>query len=806
MYFLEVPQLKKVFSRTAILTLFIFISEALYSQYYVEGIVVDENSRGIEFASVIVQKDSILINGVFTDSLGYYKLLVENPGSYSMVCRSHEFQEKTVKTYLERDTIINIKLAYLVNEISQVTVTAKAPIIIKKVDRLIFNPSAMLSNVGRSAYDLLKVSPSVFADESGNISINGIVGTGVMIDGRLLQMSGEQVKDYLKSISSDEVYRIEIISNPSSKYDAEGISGLVNIILKKNQKRGIFGTGSLSYEQTRYAKYAGYFNVNYRTEKLILYGGTTFRIGEYQLIENVENIYNRDVEPYYYYEEGVRKRKETSSFSRIGLDYNLSKRSKVGFRLEYNHNNRYSIFQYDNLYVDSVYNSVNETQNVNNSITGNLSYLFNFDSLGQTLSVDIDYMSYYQPLYSLENSTQRIINSQPTNFLFKNTSSQKIEIASIRLDYSKPLKNNKTWLDFGGKFYSLYSKNQLSFFENEFSSWIQNHSKSSDFGYYEKNLALYSIIHHEFSNKLTAQLGIRNEFTWLNGTKNQDSSLFSRTYNRLFPSMFIHYEESKNHQFSLNYTNRISRPDYSNLNPFRYYLTPNNYIEGDPFLQPAFTNSLDFSYLFKQQAYLSVYANITNGQITQVPILDHLSNSYKTLSINVDRSYSYGFSIYMSKQIFKWWQSSINVRTGLNGIKTSLENQVYERQNFNVFCMSNNQFNISSKGGISAELNVIYQPQGYTQGIFTLGRLLEVSTSVKKVFKDNKFSVVLSFADLFNSAYVTALVDEGDQFSFINGNYDKRGIQITFLYNFGKSTIEKRVDKESSIKNETERL
>jgi|GEM_PF-1286648 len=805
----------RLFSRMklALLVLFLLQSGLSNCQFSIQGVIKDESSKGIEFVAVTLSRDSVVLQGVLTDSVGRFILNVEEAGNYSLSFRSYESEERSIDFLLKSDTTLDVVLKSQAEIIPEIIVTAKVPIVIKKIDRLIFNPAAMLSNKGKNAYDVLKVAPNVNADESGNISIKGVSGTGVLIDGRLLQMSGEQVMDYLKSIPSDDIYRIEIISNPSSKYDAEGLSGLINILLNKSQKKGLTGTGTLSYEQTTYAKYGGNINLNYRSSKVNLFGGTSLHTGDYLLLENVDNVYSRAQDPYYYFEKGRRVRKELSSFSKIGMDVYLSKKSTIGVRLEHSYNHRNGVqktssdFQPNATTIDSTYYVTNTVNNFNNNFTANLSYTIDIDTLGQRFSIDADYLNYFQPEFSLESSTSRLISQvAAADLQFRNSASQKIGIYSIRSDYSKPL-NKKTWLDVGGKFYSLYTGNQLKFYERGGNNdWIQDNVRSSDFRYDEYNTALYAIVNYEFTDKFTAQAGLRNEFTVLSGSGGESGVGLDRSYNKLFPSVFLQFTQNEDHQLSLSYTSRISRPDYSNLNPFRYYITPNNYTVGDPFLQPGFTNSFDFSYLLKQNFYFSLYANLTNGQITQVPVLDPLTNSYKTISINLDQSYNYGLNVYLNHEITKWWQSSINMRAGLNGMRTTLNGASYSSQNLNVFIANNNQFSISSRQKIAAELNVMYQPKGYTQGLFTLGKMLDLSVSFRKTFKDNKCSLSVSFSDITNTAYIGAVIDETDQYSRIYGNYDKRGVQLTFSYKFGKKDIESSREKESNIESEKNRL
>ncbi len=802
---------KRVIFLVCWLFVFPFCTKA---QNTIHGVVSDSTLAGIEFVAVTLRKDSSVVVGAFTDSLGNYSISIPGTGNYSLFFTAYGFKTRSLDLGVKSDTTININLYEEVTNYGEVQVTAKIPIVEKRIDRLVYNPSVLASNRGTNVYDVLKRTPTVTADEGGNLSIKGISGARVMIDGRLLQMSNEQVMDYLKSIPSDEIYKIEIISNPSSKYDAEGVSGLVNILLERNQRKGIVGNINAAYGQAYYPNGSFDLNFNYRSEKINFFGGTSLRLGRDLLQEDVQNIYNRQASPYNYFENGRRVRDELSNFSRLGCDFFLGKRHTLGVRLEYSLSKQNSarenicdFYALEDL-IDSTYYSYIDQKSSYNTYSSNLNYVFDIDSSGQSLSIDLDYLYYDQPLRSA--STRTDLDSMGTFFkddvVFKNEAEQRISIYSGKLDYYKPI-GSKSSIEFGGKYYRINTENDLSFYDFYQSDWQQNDTKSSRFLYDESSIAGYLSFSHQFTKSFSGKVGLRNEYTTLKGSQNETEVNFNRNYNRLFPTVFLQYSKNENHQISLSYVQRINRPDYSNLSPFRYYLSPNSYVVGDPFLQPAFTHSFELSYLLKQNYYFSLYTNITNGQITQAFLLDDETNSYKTISMNLDQSYSYGLSVYFGLGLFDWWYTTLNLNAGVNGVSTSIvDGADYSRQNFNVFVFNTNQFTLSKKGKLSLESTLMYQPGGMTQGIFVLGRMLDFSVHLKKTFKNNKAAISLSGLDLFNSAYVTAKVDDESQYSFISGSYNKRGVRLTFSYKFGKKDIESQRNKTDSNEQEKDRL
>lgn len=791
---------------------FLSISSGSQAQISLKGTISDSTDFKLEFVAVILKKDSTILTGAYTDSLGNYELTIPSRGNYTVLYRYSGFNTIEQKLLLSSDTTINIVMRESFQNIEGVEVKYTIPIVEKKIDRLIYNPSTLASNNGTNAYDVLSRTPTVTTDEGGGVSIKGISGAGVMIDGRLLQMSNEQRMEYLKSISSEEIHRIEIIANPSSKYDSEGISGLVNIILSRSLVKGITGHVSAGYEQTIYPSGSLSADFNYRSEKVNIFGGTSFNLGRTLLNENVSNTFNRTLDPYYYSEVNERLQNDLSSFNRVGIDYFITPKQTIGLRTELSFNQKNghrsitSDFFQNTSSIDSTYFSYVELEQKNQTLTTNLNYVVDLDSSGRSFSVDLDYMYYTQPLRTTINMTDKRVGSTLfyNDVVFSNEANQAISLYSAKADYYHPI-NEKMYFDLGVKSYSVTTNNRLDFFNFENNQWAFDAEKSSDFNYTESNFAGYFNFSHQATEKFSYQVGIRNEYTVLKGESTETIEVPNRTYNRPFPSVFLQYAINDSNQVSLSYSQRINRPGFSNLNPFKYYLSPTSYIVGDPFLLPAFTHSFSLSYLLNQNFYFDAYCNLTEGEITQIVLLDTTTNSYQTISTNLDKTYSYGLSTYFNLSPFEWWQTSFNINAGLSAISTSVDNSLYTRTNFNVFTFNSNRFTLSKKGKMYLESVFYYQPKGSIQGTFILGRIMELSLHLSKTF-NNKATLTISGLDLLNSTYVSARVDEPSQFTLIDGSYNRRGVRVSFSYKFGKKSIQKERTKDNAVKDEKDRL
>ncbi|EKD31627.1 MAG: TonB-dependent receptor, partial [uncultured bacterium] len=610
------------------------------------------------------------------------------------------------------------------------------------------------------------------------------------------------------------VEKIEIITNPSSKYDAQGVAGLLNIILKKNARDGVNGRASASYEQTSYPKYGGDVDLNYRSGKLNVFGSTSIKKGQYLTEENLDNIYSRNITPYYYFEKDNRLRNHTSSFNKLGIDYAINESNDIGLQIEHSYflkkgaDRNDAVFINSGSMLDSIYKTGIAVRNYYNNLSGNLHYAVKLDTAGQSLSFDLDYTRYSQPENLTTTTTERYgkgTGKLGDDIIFKNQSEQKINIYAAKGDYSKRIFKD-VLLEGGSKYYSLSTDNDLIFQDKRSDEWLKNTEKSNKFEYKESNLAVYTNLSKDFGDKWSLQGGLRYEHTTWSGSSSNPGINIGKEYNRLFPSVFVQYNATPDNQISLNYTQRISRPDYTDLNPFRYYTNPNSYIEGNPFLQPAITNSVDLSYTFKTKYYFDLFLYKTQGQITQVPLLNATDHSYKYQSINLDNSYNWGFNSYIPVSIRPWWQSSYSLIVGFNGVRSNISGLAYRYSNFNIQFSTNQQFVLSKQQSFFGELNFFYQPAGATQGMFILGKMADLSVGVKKLFFKEKLTVAANLLDVLNAAYITAKVDREDQYSFINGNYDKRGIRLTITYKFGNTSMKSASERKSGIQEEKSRI
>jgi outer membrane receptor protein involved in Fe transport len=804
----------------------LFVSLFFYSILQAQsfsGFVTSQNGQPVANATLLLMRamDTSLLKTGISDSLGKFSFTHLDKKKYFLKLSSLSFKDTLISVDIGKQSVITISLAYAdsLTRLPDVVIsTTRNRLIEVKIDRIIFDPSSLVASAGSNAYEVVQKAPAISADQEGNILLRGISGVGIMVNGRILQMSPDQIMNYLKSIPADQVSKVEILTNPSSKYEAEGTAGLINIILKKNKLYGLNGTITPFIEQNKGVNVGNSLSINYKAKKVDFSLGSNIAGGKSYSLEQVDNIYSRDTDPYYYYENGNRARTQTSTFSRLNLDYSVNDNNKIGISFENSSNSRkgteanmatFSSRNIKNNY-DSTYESIISLHNLSNTFTSNINYVATLDSNGQELSVNFDYLNYHQPELSTSVQTNRFNEASAMiypSILFTNVSAQTINIYAIKVDYSKSL-NDKIFFEAGAKYNQNITSSDYNFYNVSSNIISLDSAKSDRFNYKEQNLSAYSNLSAQLTKKISSQLGIRAEKTLISESSNSNKFyLLEQNYVRIFPTIFLQYNANNNNQFVISYTKRINRPGFSSLNPFKYYSTPNSFIQGNPFLQPSFSNSIDFTYTLKQKFYFNFFAHLTDHSITQAPILSDSSFSYIYDYINVDYAYNYGFFAYIPVQVFKFWQSQFSTTISFNGVKdNSVFSNTYKYQNINYQFQVNNKFSFKSVPGFAAEVNFRYQPSGMAQGLFMLGRMADLSVGLKQSFRDKRSTISVNLLDLLNTSYVTAKVDTYNQYSYTHGNYYKRGVRIAFTYLFGKMTVKNKELKPSSIQEESQRV
>jgi hypothetical protein len=676
----------------------------------------------------------------------------------------------------------------LEKQIQEVEITAKKKLIERKIDRLVFNVENSISASGGDALDALKVTPGIKV-QNDQISMIGKSGMSVMIDDRMIQLSGDDLLNYLKTIPSDNIKSIEVITTPPAKYDAEGNSGIVNIVLKKAKKDTFSGNLKTSYTQAKYALGSFGGGLNYQKNKLTVTSNINYENGSISPYQEYTLYYPN----YKWFEENNTKNFRNNLSGRIALDYKLNDKTTIG--IEYSGSSGKFIRKGNNTsYITNSFThqldsliitpSRIETERKIHSI--NFHSVTKLDSLGKQFSIDADYFTFTSDLNN--NFSSNTFLPDGSNILNRYVSANSLSnlnfnIFSTKLNFDLPLK----WinLSFGGKISFIDNKSSISYYNTASQIPIFDSSKSNVFNYKENTQALYVSGNKKLSEKWETQLGLRLENTQTEGFSQTLNQTNKNDYLKLFPTFYLTYNPNENNTFGLNYSRRIDRPSYGNLNPFRFYSSSFNYSEGNPFLQPFYTDNTEISYSYKNY-YTSLYMSYTTNGIDEVTLVSNDNTVQKIFPYNFYKKLDFGAVQSYTFNKWSWLESNNSLVFFYSKTTSDLENALLPNiKKWTVQFNSNNSFVLNKAKTLKAELNFMYLSPSVA-GSYELSSFYYFDAGFKVLFFRNKLQAAVNFMDIFRTnkstftQYVNSIKLESYDYS------DTQKVRLSLTWNFGK--------------------
>lgn len=690
-----------------------------------------------------------------------------------------------------------------VHQLNQVVVSSKKPLYEIKIDRTVVNVDASPSNVGANVIEVLEKAPGVNVDKDGNISLKGKNAVLVMIDGRPSYLSPADLFNYLKSLPATSIDQIELMTNPPAKYDASGNAGVINIKTKKTKTMGFNGTYNSSVGQGVYNRNSNSLNMNYRKNKINIFSNMSYsNWGGFNKL-NILRKYKdeNNLVKAVFDQNSYAKNEENNNLNmKVGLDYSVSNKTNIGLVLsgfsnpESSKNNNISLLKNASYNVDSIVNSENNIKNIWENISSNIYLQHKFDSLGKELSIDIDASRF------ISNSESVLINKMlNANNIIRSSEELlgifpiDIKIASIKTDYSRPLKN-KAKFEFGAKSSYVETTNEANFFNIFPTGKTIDYNKTNTFNYTENINAAYLNYNKEI-NKWGIQIGLRAENTnakgYQKGNAIRTDSSFVRNYTNLFPTSYITYSANEKNQYSINFGRRIDRPSYQDLNPFIFYLDNFTYNKGNPFLQPQISNNFELGYTYNQFITTTINYSITDKIFQESMIQDGFATIVQTNNIGTKTNYGITTNIqYEAKKIFSsnvyFAYTHDNYKGEVAGDKLDLSADMY-------LISVNNQFKFNK--GWSAELSGWYRTKGI-EGQLLINPLSQTSMAVQKQVLKNKGTFKLGVRDIFLTNFPSGIIRFSKTEATFSNRRDSRIFSLSFTYRFGKSF--KAITKKSS--------
>jgi hypothetical protein len=794
-------------------TLFLTISmvQIAYSQNNIAGSISDNNGNILPFVTIgLLKADSTIFKATATDEKGHFQL--DNLGAKEYILKAtyigySTYFSKTIKME-ELDIELPMVILYQnTTELNEVTVVTRKPFLEQQIDRTIVNVANSIIGSSGTALDAIAQAPGITVDyQNEQIELRGKDGVLVQIDGKITYLSGPDLTAMLRGMSSDNIDKIEIITNPSAKYDASGNAGIINIVLKKNVSLGTNGVYTLGLGSGVHYRSRSSLGLNHRTKKINIFGNYSINkggnffdlaISRTQPDGDLQNMVNQNTHLVF---------DVLGQNAKIGLDYFLNKNTTIGMTLTGIWNNHdeagLATFKARRSTTTPIYSEASTQKTLDNVAQNklvNVNMQHNLKNKGQ-FSIDFDY-GYFGKEFANSLITTTItqdVNREKLVPELLNETVTDIEINTLKADYSLPL--SEIWkFETGVKYANVISKNEVILKSGESGNLLIDPNLTSDFSYTERVNAGYINFSGKI-NKIEVQAGLRAEHTHSVGKLSEPNKTKVRDYLNWFPSLFLSKPISDKQTLLFSYSYRIDRPNYQNINPARSFVDLFAYSIGNIDLNPQYTHALELRYALESGTFISLASNYVSGVMLHIMNVTEGNKAYRS-SENVGDSKGYTITVSQPITISNAWQ----IQATLMGYQTKFnfeyEGKSFIAQNLSSRLNVNNGFVLPK--GFTAELNAwVNSPSVFT--IIESPWMSNVDAGLQKnVSKTMKLK--LSVQNVFNTAVAK---------NTISGNYssqkaivrlDTRIVMLSMTYPFGNQKVKAASQRKVGIEDESRR-
>ena len=718
-----------------------------------KGTVVDENGTPIPFATIAIFKanETQILTGDATDVDGNFRIMLDE-GVYDMEITFLSYEKKLLED-LKIDkgglNVGTITMSPNVTALEEVVVTGEKSQVELKLDKRVFNVAKDMTNIGGSAADILDNLPSITVDVDGNVSLRGSESVRILIDGKPSGLVGISSTDALRMLQGDIIERIEVITNPSARYDAEGQVGIINIVLKKEKRNGFNGSFSLTagYPHNHNAS----ASINYRKDNINLFAnlGLNYRAtpgmgGSFQEFFTDDTTFSFKQD-----REHVRSR--FAQNANIGLDWNVTDADQITISglMRFSDGLNTTIKTYrdfnENGELVQLVTRDDEEEEASLNTEISLSYRHDFPKKDHKFTADFKYITdedeENSSLFEESDISSDIIEQRAGNIERENN-------IFIQADYVLPINN--------GQFEAGY-RSTLRYIDNIFAvEQLDDEDVWNVVGNFDNELRYEEFIHAAYAiygnqvNAFSYQLGLRAEHSDITTELVKTNERNPRKYTNLFPSAHFTYETKNKDQFQLSYSRRISRPRFRHLLPFYSFSDNRRQWTGNPNLDPEFTNSMEAGYLkyFEKGSVLTtIYYRNTTGVIERIVAVDSLGFT-TVIPVNLSTENSYGFEFNITYNPFEWWNINTNLNIFQSYREGNFEGQELSAEAFTGSGRITSKFKVSKT--MDMQLNGNYRaPANTTQGRRKAVASMDFAVSMDII--KGKGTLAFNVRDVFNS-------------------------------------------------------
>ncbi len=778
----------------------------------ITGTISDESGAPVSFATTYLEtsEDNTLIKAVISDADGKFTFKNISEGEYVVKVTSVGFEDYRSQPFLYSGGALELFPVTLISKaetLEEVNIIAEKPIVEVKADKTVFNVDKTINAIGSTGFELLRKAPGVIIDNNNSIIVEGKAGVQIYIDGRPSVLRGQDLINFLETLQSTDIDAIEIITQPSSKYEAAGNAGIINIKLKKDKSLGTNGSITTGFNQGTFGRVNTSLNLNNRGKKTNIYGTYSNRFGDsfgfINLLRNQNDII---------FDARTTSRNDNNNHNlKAGFDYYLNDKNTFGIILTGNFNNAIGRSDSQTPVIPGgqtepleVLLAQSVTDNVSANYNGNFNYKF-ADTLGHELNVDLDYGRYtsdrdnFQPNYYVDGTQTDTLRSSITRFI----TPIDIDILAAQTDYEQNLLKGK--LGLGGRISYVRTENTFNLFDVLGGLDIFNPEQSNTFNYTEQINAGYLNYNIRWK-KFNLQVGLRVEQTISEGelisTQDNDNQLVKRNYTDYFPSGGLTYQVNQKNSLALTYSRRIQRPSYQSLNPFQYRIDELSFRQGNPFLQPQYTNNIRIAHTYNYRLTTSfTYSYISDffAQVTEAA--DNNQNFIITRNVANQRVYNVGVS-YPTK-FADWWNIYFSLNAFRSEYEATSEEFVPVEQN-TLSLYAQNTFNLPKD--FRLEISGWYSSPSVWGGTYRTKSLGSLNLAVQKKFMNDNITARIALNDLLFTSPWRGDTTFGDLTINGSGGYDSRQLRFSVNYVFGSNEIKQARKRKTGIEDEQGRI
>ena len=775
-------------------------------QLMLSGTVIDATDKSVQPFAIITILDTFKtkISTSNTDAKGTFNTAIPKEGIYILSIQQTGYIPFRKRVLMIADKNVgNIEIKVSDKTLNEVTVTEEKNLFQNGTDKKVINIDKNIVSQGGTAADILQTLPGISLDNDEKIQMRGSNSLQILIDGKPTGARGGNIATILDQIPASSIETVEILNNPSAKYDPEGTGGIINIILKKNKKVGLNGNLGLTVGTRN--KYNASGSLNYKNKFMNFFSSLSY-INNRSFTRGEFNSTNFPLDTLFYqYNNTKGSSRPMTLLPKIGFDFNLNKRNTLSISGSYTFNvnqEKSQIFRQfsDENAVLSIYayrNTATQVKNKYGDIT--LGYTKLFKNPKQEFSINLFYQRGLENNNLLASEISSSYGSNlilPPSFLDSINTGVLLNNGLVQINYTHPFKN-KSFIETGYSMRYNNASRKLGYYKQfDTTIWASDSNKTNQFNYTENIQALY-ITYNGSYEKLSYKLGIRAEQTLGDGILINTDQKVKNHYFKLFPSIFINNDLGKQRSLRFSYARRIQRPSLNALNPFADYSDPRNIRSGNPFLQPEMTHSFDFGLdILKDKITYSVgaYYRLQTSSIVFSRRVNADGIGVVT-SQNIGTAHNYGVEFSTRYTPFKWWNFSFDLNAGGQTFDDSRFPNLINKQNILYGGNLNSNWTIKKIWNISFIYNY-NSPRRFPQG--QMRAMQGAELGMKLTLLKGKILINIRLSDLFNTRQFAAKA-AGDNFeSNFYRKKDSRNIYMGITYKFGQSDKNMRNQKKDS--------